>query len=86
MIRTRRPVRSKESSVKFIMNVISYRIARPVTNVIEYAPERTYYSICPRCKNSMERDYTSFCDRCGQKLNWDLFEFAKVVTYSDMHT
>ena len=77
---------NEERSAGFIVTAVSYRIPRAVTKVIAYAPEHTFYAVCPRCKRSMERDYMSFCDRCGQKLNWDLFDFAKIVTYSDLHT
>lgn len=74
-----------ERTVGFIATAVSYRIPWAVTKVMEYAPENTFFSVCPRCRKSLEREYMSFCDRCGQKLNWDLFEFAKVVTYSDLN-
>ena len=64
-------------SMPLFTNAVSYRIPLPVTKVIAFP--NTTYPICPRCTISIEREYMSFCDRCGQKLNWDLFEYAKVI-------
>ena len=64
-------------SIRMFADAVSYRIPLPVTKVIAY--NKTTYPICPRCAVSLDREYMYFCDRCGQKLNWDLFEYAKVI-------
>ena len=64
-------------SIRLFIDAATYRFPFPVTKVIACA--NTTYPICPRCAVSLDREYMSFCDRCGQKLNWDLFEYAKVI-------
>lgn len=64
-------------SIRLFIDAATYRFPVPVTKVIACA--NTTFPICPRCAVSLEREYMSFCDRCGQKLNWDLFEYAKVI-------
>jgi len=69
--------KKRKHSIRLFTDAVSYRIPLPVTKVIAYS--KTTYPICPRCTVSLDREYMSFCDRCGQKLNWDLFEYAKVI-------
>ena len=64
-------------SIRLFIDAATYRVPFPVTKVIACA--NTTYPISPRCAVSLDREYMSFCDRCGQKLNWDLFEYAKVI-------
>jgi len=71
------PAAKPRHSIRLFTDAVSYRIPLPVTKVIAYS--KTTYPICPRCTVSLDREYMSFCDRCGQKLNWDLFEYAKVI-------
>lgn len=72
-------LRDKEKTVGFFIDAISYRIALPVTKIVQYPTYGYCYPLCPRCKNSMEREYMRFCDRCGQKINWDHLDNAKIV-------
>lgn len=65
-------------SIGFFANAVSYRIALPVTKIVQFPPRWSSYPICPRCEQSIEREYMHFCDRCGQKLNWDFFFMAKI--------
>lgn len=71
------PAVKPRHSIRLFTDAVSYRVPLPVTKVIAYS--KTTYPICPRCAVSLDREYMSFCDRCGQKLNWDLFEYAKVI-------
>lgn len=64
-------------SVRVLIGAVTYRAPMPVTKAITYTSDT--YPICPRCDRSLEREYMSFCDRCGQKLNWDFFDYAKVI-------
>jgi len=75
-----------ERLASFLLDAVSYRIPWAVTRVVQHTNEQTVYPICPRCNCSVEREYMNFCDRCGQKLDWDLLEFANVVTFSDLDT
>ena len=68
---------NSKHSIRIFADAVSYRIPLPVTKVIAYS--KITYPICPRCAVSLDREYMYFCDRCGQKLNWDLFEYAKVI-------
>lgn len=72
------PITEQKYTARLFIKVVSYRIPLPVTKVIVYADD-TAYPICPRCESAIEREYVFFCDQCGQKLNWDLFEYARVV-------
>ena len=63
----------------FLLHAASYRIAVPVTQMVQYSARGTCYPLCPRCITGMDRDYASFCDRCGQKLNWDKIDDAKIL-------
>ena len=65
-------------TTRLFTKVVSYRIPLPVTKIIVYA-DNSAYPLCPRCDSAIEREYVFFCDQCGQKLNWDLFEYARVV-------
>ena len=65
--------------IPFLLHAVSYRIAVPVTHMVQYSAHGTCYPLCPRCKTGMDREYASFCDRCGQKLNWDKIEDAKIM-------
>lgn len=69
--------KKRKYPMRLFMDAVTYRVPLPVTKVI--ALTNTTYPICPRCELSLEREYMSFCDRCGQKLNWDFFEYAKVI-------
>ena len=71
------PAAKHRHSMRLFTDAVSYRVPLPVTKVIAYS--NTTYPVCPRCAVSLDREYMSFCDRCGQKLNWDLFEYAKVI-------
>lgn len=72
------PVAEQKYTTRLFMKAVSYRIPLPVTKIIVYA-DNTAYPLCPRCESAIEREYVFFCDQCGQKLNWDLFEFARVI-------
>lgn len=72
------PITKTKYSTRLFIKAVSYRIPLPVTKVIVYA-DNTAYPLCPRCESALEREYVFFCDQCGQKLNWDLFEYARVV-------
>lgn len=63
-----------------IAEAISYRLPRPVTEIVQYA-SGACHPICPRCNIPMEREYMNFCDRCGQKLNWSALHLARVRTW-----
>lgn len=65
--------------IRFLLYAVSYRIAFPVTQMVQYTSRGSCYPVCPRCKISMDREYTSFCDRCGQKLNWDKIDDAEIL-------
>lgn len=69
---------TKKRTISLFAEAVAYRVPLPVTKVIVYA-DGTSYPLCPRCESAIEREYVSFCDQCGQKLNWDLFEYARVV-------
>lgn len=63
----------------FLVNAVSYRIAIPVTKIVQYHASGYCYPMCPRCKQSIEREYMGYCDRCGQKLSWEKIENAKIL-------
>lgn len=65
-------------TTRLFIKAVSYRIPLPVTKIIVYA-DNTAYPLCPSCEIALEREYVFFCDQCGQKLNWDLFEYARVI-------
>lgn len=62
-----------------LVTAVSYRIAMPVTKMVQYSSGGYAYPICPRCRQSMDREYMSYCDRCGQKLSWEKLDNAKVL-------
>jgi len=66
-------------SIRFLVESATYRIERPVTQIVQYPTYGHCYPLCPRCKRSLEREYVSFCDCCGQKLNWDRIDDAKIL-------
>ena len=72
------PIAEQKYTTRLFIKAVSYRVPLPVTKIIVYA-DNTAYLLCPRCDSAIERDYVFFCDQCGQKLNWDLFEYARVV-------
>ena len=72
------PTKKRKRTMSLFAEAVAYRVPLPVTKVIVYADD-TAYPLCPRCESAIEREYMSFCDRCGQKLNWNLFEYARVV-------
>jgi len=72
------PAKKRKNTIHLFTEAIAYRVPLPVTKVIVYA-DNTAYPICPRCASALEREYVFFCDQCGQKLNWNLFEYARVV-------
>ena len=72
------PITEQKYTPHLFIKAVSYRISLPVTKIIVYA-DNTSYPLCPRCDSAIEREYVFFCDQCGQKLNWDLFEYARVV-------
>ncbi len=72
------PIAEPKYTTRLFMKAVSYRIPLPVTKIIVYA-DNTAYPLCPRCESALEREYVFFCDQCGQKLNWDLFEYARVI-------
>ena len=41
------------------------------------------YPICPACRITLEREYQSYCDRCGQCLNWNQFDKAMIIQWSE---
>lgn len=69
----------RENSIQLLAEAVTYRIERPVTQIVQYPTYGHWFPLCPRCKISLEREYVSFCDRCGQKLNWDQFDDAKIL-------
>lgn len=72
------PVVGQKYTTRLFIKAVSYRIPLPVAKVIVYA-DNTAYPLCPRCDSAIEREYVFFCNQCGQKLNWNLFEYARVV-------
>ena len=72
------PITKQKYTTRLFIKAVSYRIPLPVTKIIVYA-DNTTYPLCPKCESALEREYVFFCDQCGQKLNWDLFEYARVV-------
>lgn len=72
------PAKKRKHNLRLLAEAVSYRTPLPVIKIIVYA-DNTAYPLCPRCESALEREYVFFCDQCGQKLNWDLFEYAKVV-------
>lgn len=46
-------------------------------------PSGYTYPICPACRITLEREYQSYCDRCGQYLNWDQFDKAMIIQWSE---
>lgn len=62
-----------------LVTAVSYRIAMPVTKMVQYGSGGYAYPICPRCKQSIDREYMGYCDRCGQKLSWEKIENAKIL-------
>ena len=63
----------------FLVTAVSYRIAMPVTKIVQYRSGGYAYPVCPRCRQSMDREYMGYCDRCGQKLSWAKLDNAKVL-------
>ena len=72
------PIAEQKYTTRLFIKAVSYRLPLPVSKIIVYA-DNTTYPLCPRCESALEREYVRFCDQCGQKLNWDLFEYARVV-------
>ena len=72
------PTKKRKRTISLFAEAIAYRVPLPVTKIIVCADD-TAYPLCPRCESAIEREYVFFCDQCGQKLNWDLFDYAKVV-------
>lgn len=72
------PTKKRKRTISLFAEAVAYRVPLPVTKIIVYG-DNTAYPICPKCAMALEREYMSFCDRCGQKLNWNLFEYARVV-------
>ena len=64
---------------RILVTAVSYRIAMPVTKMVQYGSGGYAYPICPRCRQSMDREYMGYCDRCGQKLSWAKLDNAKVL-------
>lgn len=62
-----------------LVTAVSYRIAMPVTKMVQYSSGGYAYPICPRCRQSMDREYMSYCDRCGQKLSWEQLDNATIL-------
>lgn len=48
-------------------------------HVFPHCHETPAYPVCPRCGRTMEREYMAFCSRCGQKLNWQNYQYARIV-------
>ena len=46
-------------------------------------PSGYTYPICPACRITLEREYQSYCDRCGQCLNWNQYEKAMIIQWSE---
>lgn len=69
----------REGRIQFLAEAVTYRMERPVTQIVQYPTYGHCFPLCPRCKISLEREYVNFCDRCGQKLNWDQFDDAKIL-------
>lgn len=46
-------------------------------------PSGYTYPICPACRITLDREYQSYCDRCGQCLNWNRFEKAVIIQWSE---
>ena len=63
----------------FLVTAVSYRIAMPVTEIVQYGSGGYAYPVCPRCRQSMDREYMGYCDRCGQKLSWVKLDNAKIL-------
>ena len=61
-------------------HALSYRIPLPVTEVVVFRSGNGY-SVCPRCDSLLDREYMSYCNCCGQCLAWELFDYAKVVSW-----
>jgi hypothetical protein len=62
-----------------LVTAVSYRIAMPVTKIVQYGSGGYAYPVCPRCRQSMDREYMSYCDRCGQKLSWEQLDNATIL-------
>jgi hypothetical protein len=62
-----------------LVTAVSYRIAMPVTKMVQYHTSGDCYPLCPRCRQSMDREYMSYCDRCGQKLSWEQLDNATIL-------
>lgn len=71
--------RERKNPVGYLVDAASYRVALPVTKLIQYPTYGDCYPLCPRCGRSMEREYMNFCDRCGQRLNWDRLNEAMII-------
>lgn len=46
-------------------------------------PSGYTYPICPACEITLDREYQSYCDRCGQCLNWNQFDKAMIIQWSE---
>ena len=81
MLLTRRPTRRHErrKAGGYLTRALSYRLARPVTRLVRYAPGGQCYPLCPRCRRTLDREYMGYCDRCGQKLNWAHLNDARTL-------
>lgn len=64
-----------------MLRLVSYRVARPVTQV-RLLQSGTCYPVCPRCKTLLDREYMRFCDECGQKLAWHLLPVAAQILHT----
>lgn len=64
-----------------VLEQMLYRLSMEVSEVHVFydAFEETGYPVCPRCGRTMEREYMSFCSRCGQRLDWENYEFARII-------
>lgn len=60
-----------------IGEMISYRTAMTVTEVVRY-PDGNTFPVCPKCDIPFEYEYQAFCASCGQKLEWRGFSRVKV--------
>lgn len=75
------PVVLAPKLLMFLMNLASYRIAMPVSELMVFESRRRtdYYYVCPRCGITLDREFVAYCDRCGQHLDWKGYKKAKIV-------
>jgi hypothetical protein len=71
------PKKAERPRLRFIAEAVSYRLPRPVTEVVTLRYGGCY-PVCPRCSCSVEREYMAYCDRCGQCLSWYALSWADV--------